>query len=418
MQNDITFHSTWGTKLSWILTSPSENFSETPLMILCHWFSSNKWRTTYLDIEKHMLDIGVATFRFDFFGHGESWWDLGDITLTEAVDDTLQAFKLMKEMWFEKIGLFWSSFGWCTALNVASQLNEQLYCLVCKCPPSDYAQQKERKLWKEWMKRWQEEWTNIYEMSRWRVAHLKYAYYEDMKNNNVHEKAHKITIPTLIVHGTADQTVLPRHSEKTAELIPDCELQLVEWANHRFDYPWERLLINWFFKKFINKHLATEQITLVDKNDNEIWRLPKSSFFASEHIHRWVHMILKDWEKILLQKRSKTKKLYPDTWTFGVSWTVTYWKSCEEVMHCENLEEIGVDYDVTYLFKFFEEDEFDRSRTYVYEADYAWEEFIITEDDISHVERFETDDLKKLLVDSPNSFTPDALRGLKQYLEI
>jgi ADP-ribose pyrophosphatase YjhB (NUDIX family) len=49
---------------------------------------------------------------------------------------------------------------------------------------------------------------------------------------------------------------------------------------------------------------------------------------------------------------------------------VTHGESCEEVMHRENLEEIGQDYTIKFLFKYFAEDEYNRAREYVYEAKY------------------------------------------------
>lgn len=222
-------------------------------MILVHGFSSNKNRTTYLDMEKHMLEIWVATFRIDCFGHGESDWTLEDITLSKGIQNVHDALDLMAGKWFKRVWLFGSSFWGCVVMNVASETKHDIYCVVCKCPVSDYAKQQERKLWVEWMREWKRQWVKPYTRSDWLNTPIKYWYYEDMKWNNVHEKTHKITQPLFIIHGTSDVDVQVWQSKKTAELAPNCTLVLVDWADHGFSNPWERLIINWYFKKFVNK---------------------------------------------------------------------------------------------------------------------------------------------------------------------
>lgn len=49
-----------------------------------------------------------------------------------------------------------------------------------------------------------------------------------MPNNNAHKKADQITIPTLIVHGDEDQDVSVDQSIKTAALLPDCRLEVIQ----------------------------------------------------------------------------------------------------------------------------------------------------------------------------------------------
>lgn len=257
MQETITFKSSGWTRLVWILNNPGDLIQDIPLMILCHWFYSHKWRATYLDLEKNMADMWVATFRFDFFGNWESWGELWDITLTEGIDNTIQAYELMISRGFKNIGLFGSSFGWCVVLNTADKLWDKILCLVCKCPVSDYITQKRRKLWEEWIELWKQKWFTPYE--NWGETYqLKYTYYEDMKHNNVYDIASNIKIPTLIVHWTEDEDVLVSQSIETAELIPNCKLELVEWAWHSFNNPGERELINWFFKDFVYRHLKSK----------------------------------------------------------------------------------------------------------------------------------------------------------------
>jgi len=250
----ITFQDSNWINLVGVLSRPVDWYGM-PVVIACHGFSSNKDRSTYMTLEKNLVANNIAIFRFDFFGHGESDGDFADIELSKAVDGTLQAYELMQKKWFTKIGLFGSSFGWCTALNVASILNEDLFCLVCKCPVSDYAKQKEESQWIEWMKQYKEQWYYMYESWSLWMLKVKYWFYEDMAKNNVHEKAQNITLPTLIVHGDADVTVKVEQSIKTAEMMPNCTLEIIEWSWHWFDQPEDAFTrINDLFLKFFLKH--------------------------------------------------------------------------------------------------------------------------------------------------------------------
>jgi len=57
------------------------------IVIMCHGLGSNKDRDTYTILEKIFNDHHLSTFRFDFFGHGESDGHFTNLTITHAVDD-------------------------------------------------------------------------------------------------------------------------------------------------------------------------------------------------------------------------------------------------------------------------------------------------------------------------------------------
>ena len=52
-----------------------------------------------------------------------------------------------------------------------------------------------------------------------------------------------LTIPTLVIHGTDDPIIQPSGGERTAELVPDAELLLVDKMGHDLAKPlWPRLV--------------------------------------------------------------------------------------------------------------------------------------------------------------------------------
>ena len=136
MKQKITFQNSKGDNIVGILSNLSENV-DVPIIVLCHGFSSGKDSPTYVDLEEQLNSKGVATFRFDFYGHGESDGEFEDITISEAVDDALKAIEFVKGKGFSKVGLFGSSFGGITTLMVASQVDD-LLVLGLKAPVSDY----------------------------------------------------------------------------------------------------------------------------------------------------------------------------------------------------------------------------------------------------------------------------------------
>ena len=90
MKEKIFFKNSSGTELCGILSSPFSKKNDS-VIILCHGFTTSKDGRTNTELEKKLNGNGLSTFRFDFFGHGESGGNFEDITVSEAVDEVLQA---------------------------------------------------------------------------------------------------------------------------------------------------------------------------------------------------------------------------------------------------------------------------------------------------------------------------------------
>lgn len=84
MLQKLTFTNSKGIELAGILSDP--NKTKEVVMILCHGFSSSKGSNTHLTLERLFNEKNIATFRFDFFGHGESRGNFEDITVSEGKD--------------------------------------------------------------------------------------------------------------------------------------------------------------------------------------------------------------------------------------------------------------------------------------------------------------------------------------------
>lgn len=248
----LSFHSSRGNSLVGILSDPSGNAS-IPVVVLCHGFATTKESETYLRLEKALNEVGLATFRFDFFGHGESDGKFEDITISEAIDDAVHAVSFMKEQGFKRIGLFGSSFGGMAALLAASK-TKSLFALVLKSPVSDSLGKIAAAEGNASPEQWRKQGFIYNESRRMGKQKLNYSFYEDSEKISGFEAAKEITVPTLIVHGSEDDVVPVEQSRKTASLIPGCRLEEIEGASHKYSNPGEFEKMLSLVSEFLAEH--------------------------------------------------------------------------------------------------------------------------------------------------------------------
>lgn len=253
MKQKLTFQNSKGDNIIGILSNPSGDL-DIPIIILCHGFTSEKNSPTYINLEESLNKANMATFRFDFYGHGESDGKFEDITISEAVDDALNAVKFIKNKGYKKIGLFGSSFGGITALIVASQTPE-LLVLALKAPVSDFHDIEIKKRGEEGIREWNERGYAYRIKSDGTKLRLNYSFFKDTKNNIAYPIASKIKIPTIIVHGDQDKNVPIQQSKKTSQIIKNCKLEIIQGADHRFTNKKDFDKCTKLISEFIIKHL-------------------------------------------------------------------------------------------------------------------------------------------------------------------
>ncbi len=230
MEKKIFFQNSKGDKLYAILSNPTNNLKKL-IIIICHGHHSHKNRPSITSISLLLNKKDVSTFRFDFYGHGESEGKFENATISEAVDDILQAIDYLKKLGYKKIGLFGSSFGGISSIMAASK-SKDLYLLVLRSPVCNYEEvERGRKSEKE-IELWKKNGSRIYDNNP--NIKINYIFFEDFKNNDGYKVAPKIKVPTLIVHGDKDITVPIQQSLKISKLIPNCKLIIVKDADHTY----------------------------------------------------------------------------------------------------------------------------------------------------------------------------------------
>lgn len=256
MREKLFFRDSAGTKLCGILSSPG-NSVDLPVIILCHGFSTSKDNSTNRNLEKILNENGIATFRFDFFAHGESEGKFEEITISKGADGILSAIKFLKGKGYQRIGLMGSSFGGISSLMAASKSSD-LYVLALKAPVSNYFERDFEIMGEKELEEWKNKGHRYYCNNEGKKLRVNYSFLEDYANNNGYEAAKRIAIPTLIVHGNLDRDVPLKQSVKTAGIIKNCRLKIIEGADHKFTKPEDFRKMLELISGFIVEHAKME----------------------------------------------------------------------------------------------------------------------------------------------------------------
>lgn len=232
MEEKIFFKNSKSNKLCGILSVP-EQTTRKVIIILCHGHNSHKNTQSFVRLRQLLEERKISSFRFDFYGHGESEGEFANATEGEAADDVLQAIKFVRNKGYKYVGLIGSSFGGLASLLAASRTDD-LSFLVLKSPVSNYADLYK---WRgapiqDWKKKGYLNYPTKKGMLR-----LNYIFYEDSIKNNGYKAAPKVKIPTLIIHGSDDIEVPLHQSKKTATLIFNCALKIIKGADHKYSQP-------------------------------------------------------------------------------------------------------------------------------------------------------------------------------------
>lgn len=99
-----------------------------------------------------------------------------------------------------------------------------------------------------------------------------------------------------------------------------------------------------------------EKIQIVDENDQPVKVATRDEAYANGWYYRLVRIILEDENgRLLLQKRSEQKKLYPGLWTDAASGHVDEGDTYETAAERELQEELGVNAKLEWVDRFLVE---------------------------------------------------------------
>jgi hypothetical protein len=232
VESAVSFKDAEGHRVAAVLATPETQTDR--LAVLCHGFLSSKNSTTNKTLTRILNERRIATFRFDFFGQGESEGPFEQITTTTAIRQAMGALDLMAAEGYRRIGLMGSSFGGLVAIHTASRRSD-LACLALKCPVVDFAEELRLEFGDEEMASWKTADTIPDIMGGPNRVKLRYDFYEDCLGQIAYDPAKAITVPTLIVQGAKDEFVPLHQSQRLYDTLRSPKrLEMLPEADHQF----------------------------------------------------------------------------------------------------------------------------------------------------------------------------------------
>lgn len=247
-----------GTKLFGILHRPLGE-KEYPAVLFCHGLAGHKVgkHRMYVSIAECLSRVGIASFRFDFRGSGDSEGEFGEMTLEGEVRDAVKAFEFLSEqpgVDATRIGAYGRSFGGAIAV-MASHRFDNIKSLVLWAPVFNGEQ-------------WEEQWEKVqsgkvdeerrHELMRINGQMPSLNFYGELIRLSLGDEILSLqNIPMLLIHGKKDPIVNIEHSNKFLALRENAsattEFIKLPHSDHDFSHPEEKFhAINhtcqWFAK--------------------------------------------------------------------------------------------------------------------------------------------------------------------------
>ena len=257
LEESLTFHDRHGHRIAAILSRPDRPTRS--LAVLCHGFLSGKNSATNKTLTRLLNEQGLATFRFDFFGQGDSDGPFEEITTTLAVHQAETALDLVIARGYDRIGLVGSSFGGLVAILTAAQRCD-LACVALKCPVVDFAEELHVTFGAEELARWHATDTIPNIMGGPNRVRLRYDFYDDCLRQIAYGPAERITIPTLIVQGERDECVPLHQSRQLYDALKGPKrLDLLPGADHQFTREEDFRQMTASISEWLADHLAVKR---------------------------------------------------------------------------------------------------------------------------------------------------------------
>jgi alpha/beta superfamily hydrolase len=200
------------------------------IVILGHGVTSNKDRPTVIEPAAALNAAGFDTLRFSFAGNGDSDGDFRDATITKELGD-LNAIINAVASTYPKIAYIGHSMGGAVGVIQASSDTriDALISIAGMIDTKAFAETEFGEVTPDTGCMWDDE-----------SCPLSSAYMTDLCQTHIilEAEAKRITAPWLLLHGTADDVVLPNDSETVRRIKGDqVTLVTIKGADHSFNEP-------------------------------------------------------------------------------------------------------------------------------------------------------------------------------------
>lgn len=113
--------------LAGVLHLPDKRSAAFPIVLMLHGLTGNRCEThfVYTQLSRRLARAGIASFRFDFAGSGDSEGDFADVTILTELEDARAAVRFLEqqpELDMEQFGLVGFSAGGLVAALLAPEV--------------------------------------------------------------------------------------------------------------------------------------------------------------------------------------------------------------------------------------------------------------------------------------------------------
>ncbi|WLR57185.1 alpha/beta fold hydrolase [Mesobacillus subterraneus] len=223
---------------------PFMDQKEVPAVILLHGFTGSKLEPHrfFLKISRHLESLGIASFRFDFLGSGESDGKFEDMTVLKELSEAetiLEYVRSHPRIHGEKVIVLGFSMGGFVVSLLAGEHPEKIEKLILLAPAGSMAEE---------VKVIVKNSTYIKEESAYDIGGdlIGKEFIEELNTIDVWEVAKRYKGDVLLIHGSNDQAVSMKDSIKYQEKCyqEQAKLHIVAGADHTFNsYHWEKEVI-------------------------------------------------------------------------------------------------------------------------------------------------------------------------------
>ncbi|UAB82703.1 alpha/beta hydrolase [Zunongwangia sp. SCSIO 43204] len=219
--------------LKGILQMPEmEEGQKYPIVILMHGIFSNKETPLVTQLADGLQEIGIASIRFDFNGHGESDGDFIDMTVPLEVEDAKAVFNYAQQLDFaSSISLMGHSQGGVVASLLAGSLGDKVERMTLYAPAAAMEDESAagRMLGQTFDPENPPEYLEVFDHKVGREYMLT------TPKLDIYDRAEEYEGPVCIVQGKQDQVVPYRYAVTYDERYQNSKLYLLEDADHVFE---------------------------------------------------------------------------------------------------------------------------------------------------------------------------------------
>ena len=196
--------------------------------------SSHRRGEKALYFAREIARRGEAFASLDLTGHGDSQGDLLRLSLSRNLGDLERGLRFAEAEAgpFSSILLIGSSMGGLTALWYAARQPDRIAANLVMAPAFEMAGRVLLSLGQERARQWREE-GKIHLKTDYAEFELGYGFVEDEARYPTSNLVKQLATPTLILHGTEDETVPCQLSLSFAHSLATVKLVLTEGGDHR-----------------------------------------------------------------------------------------------------------------------------------------------------------------------------------------